>query len=133
MKKWLLWMVTAMMLLTCFSGALAEDVEPYELGEGETGIIVYVVADPQKDEIVPFIVWTQEEYLMDALVEVGLIKVSETSWGYMVDGVMKVESNNGLYWNMYKFDMQNDEFVRLETPIQYTPVVDGDGYLFILQ
>ena len=82
--------------------ASATYLENTELGEGATTFTLEVKAE---DKTVVFTVNTDKEILSDALLEVGLIKGEDSTYGlYLthVNGMIADYDTDGTYWAIYE-------------------------------
>ena len=131
MKKILSLMLVLMMLFTATAALAQEMPEVVEIGQGSRNIMLMVFIG---DEQILVNVYTDQEYLLDALLEYGLVDGKEESWGYNVTTVATVNPSElvpGAYWGIYT--IEGEEVVRLETPIQSTPIGDSDVCIFVLE
>ena len=131
MKKILSLMLVLMMLFTATAALAQEMPEVVEIGQGSRNIMLMVFIG---DEQILVNVYTDQEYLLDALLEYGLVDGKEESWGYNVTTVATVNPSElvpGAYWGIYT--IEGEEVVRLETPIQSTPIGDSYVCIFVLE
>lgn len=98
--------------------ALAQEDDVITLREGDKTVIV-VVATSQ-DEMMAYEIHTNQETLLDALLEFELIEVEKASWGYNVVSVCGVRAEyekDGSYWAILEYDDAQGDYVPMETGI----------------
>ena len=130
MKKLLAILMALVLMLSC-AAAVAEEPEIIQIGEGEKVILLFMIVG---DEQIVASVYTDKEYVMDALLDYGLIEVEQESWGYNVTTVATVNASKevpGAYWGIYT--LEGEEMVRLSTPIESTPIGDVFVCAFVLE
>jgi len=129
MKKLSL-VIAVLLAMLCLSfPALAEE-DVYVFGDGATDIGVIVTVASEPDTRFRFVINTDQDNLMDAVVESGLVEVEKASWGYYVTTVLEVEAEGDSYWSIVEYD--GNGFVKLEEPIERKAIKSGDVYAFIL-
>ena len=130
MKKIALFAALLMVFCLVFPAAAEDKTATYQLGEGDTEILVIVTVAEEKEFKINLFINTDEDTLMDALVNIGLIEVEEVSWGYNVTTVLEVEAEGDQYWRIVEHN--GDSFVDLQSPIQQRKIETGDVFGLIL-
>ena len=120
-----------MMMCLVLPAMAEEDKTPtYVLGEGSKEFLTIITVAADSEFKINLFIHTDEENLMDALVNMGVISVEKVSWGYNVTTVLEVEAEGEMYWSILEHN--GEKFQQLSTPIQETVVDDGDVFAFVL-
>lgn len=95
--------------------------------KGSKNVIVRVIV-PEEDKKYEYEVYTDAEYLGDALRETNFIKGENSQYGFFVTEVKGIaaDSSKNQYWMLTK----KGEYVN--TGVDQTPVYDGDEFEFTL-
>ncbi len=88
-----------------------------------------------------FVVNSDKELVLDALLENGLVSGQTESWGYYVTSVLGVEAaktkeiseNYEGYFRIFMYDADAEDMVELETPLEQVKMSDVTMLIFILQ
>ncbi len=136
MKTKLTLALAALLVLSALLGcAYAEgNTSVAILGTGSKPILVYISFGDKTAAL--YEVDTDQDMLMAALEEVGLIKTEKVSWGYnvvTVDGRTADYNKAGEYWSIGLFDEEDGEFYRMETALEKTPLVPMSTIGFFLE
>ncbi len=113
--------------------ALAQENAVIPLGEGDKTVVVVVAAS--QDEMMAYELHTNQETLLDALLEFELIEVEKASWGYNVVSVCGVRAEyekDGSYWAILEYDDAQGDFVSMETGIDALKLPDAYVMGFVL-
>jgi len=130
MKKFFLMLVAMLLALAFAVPAMADNTPTYELGSGDKQFLMIVAVPKEGDFKINLYINTNEDTLMDALVNMGIIDVEKVSWGYNVTTVLDVTATGSSYWQITEY--KNGKFVDLSTPIQQRQLHNGDVFGFIL-
>lgn len=140
MKKWLS-LLLAFCLLLPWAGALAESEEQQILtfGEGQNSALCFAMFTTET--YYQFVVNSDKELVLDALLENGLVSGQTESWGYYVTSVLGVEAaktkeiseNYEGYFRIFMYDADAEDMVELETPLEQVKMSDVTMLIFILQ
>lgn len=95
--------------------------------KGSKSVIVRVIV-PEEDKKYDFQVYTDAQYLGQALKETNFIKGEDSQYGFYVTEVKGIaaDSSKNQYWMLTK----KGEYVN--TGVDQTPVYDGDEFEFTL-
>lgn len=113
--------------------ALAQENAVIPLGEGDKTVVVVVAAS--QDEMMAYELHTNQETLLDALLEFELIEVEKASWGYNVVSVCGIRAEyekDGSYWAILEYDDAQGDFVSMETGIDALKLPDAYVMGFVL-
>ena len=113
--------------------ALAQENAVIPLGEGDKTVVLVVAAS--QDEMMAYELHTNQETLLDALLEFELIEVEKASWGYNVVSVCGVRAEyekDGSYWAILEYDDAQGDFVSMETGIDALKLPDAYVMGFVL-
>ena len=130
MKKFFVMIAVMLLALALAVPALADNTPTYEIGRGNKQFLMIAAVPKESDFKINVYVNTDEDNLMDALVNLGVIDVEKVSWGYNVTTVLDVEATGNSYWQIT--ERKNGKFVDLSTPIQHRQIRNGDVFGFIL-
>jgi len=118
MKKCLAFMLALLMLAACTIAAAEENLWT-TLGEGKYFLQLVVVYN--QEQVQAYNVYTDQETMMEALVELELISVEKTVDGYRlmtVGGVAADPEPDGSYWYIGVYNDELKSFVDMEIALE---------------
>ena len=125
MKKWIAFLVAAMLTVSLCACTAAEQTQTGAAGDEKNITVTVVHADGSSKD---FTYTTEEEFLGPVLLAAGLIEGNQGPYGLeisKVDGQKAVYAEDNAYWALY----EGEEYAL--QGIDTTPVVDGKTYKLV--
>ena len=97
---------------------------------------VFTVVVEIDDDVRVFDFETDREYVLEVLLEEGLVQGEQVSWGFnvtTVDGVKADFGRKGEYWSILKYNQDSGDFEPLAGALEDEKVEYWQSYTFVLE